>query len=536
MQVETEFEQDEAPLSYYFEVAKRRLLLMTAAAVAIFVVAGTIAIALPPLYESSATILVESQQIPSDLVKSTVTGYAEERIEVLRQQVMTRDNLLDIVKKYNLYAVKGKQQSPTDLVDKLRSRIAVQQVNTSLSGGGNRSNKSAIAFSISYEDETPQTAQQVTQDLVNLFLNKNVTSRTQRAEDTTIFLSDQAKDFDKQVTETEKKIAAYKAQYRDSLPENLGLNRASLEEAQNQLASAQNTERSLQQQDTYLRLGSQSLMTTGTTSTDSTDVVALRSKLSSLLGVYGPAHPDVVSLKKRIAAIEAERASPSKQPAAEPTDADIKALAATGNPDAIRLAAQLASNKAQLEDLKNTKAQLQARIADLKQRVERTPEVEQGLLQMQRDYDNALSKYREIKSKELEAQVAQNLEESQNAERFTLLERPLAPDRPTKPNRSKILVLGFVLALGGGLGSGMVAEGLDSGIRGRRTLERVLGGPLLATVPIIWTDAEAEARRKRRILVLAVAVVGLIAAVLAIHILYMPLDVVWAKLVQRFGG
>ncbi len=73
------------------------------------------------------------------------------------------------------------------------------------------------------------TAQQVTEELVNLFLNKNVTTRTQRAEDTTIFLSDQAKDLDKQVTTTENKIAAYKAQYKDSLPENLGLNRASLE-------------------------------------------------------------------------------------------------------------------------------------------------------------------------------------------------------------------------------------------------------------------------------------------------------------------
>jgi polysaccharide chain length determinant protein (PEP-CTERM system associated) len=535
VQIETEFEQDEAPLSYYLEVAKRRLPFMAAVAAVIFAIGAIVAIALPPLYESTATILVESQQIPSDLVKSTITGYAEERIEVLRQQVMTRDNLLDIVKKYHLFAKKGEQSSPTDLVDKLRGRVTVQQVNTTLSGGGRSKNKSAIAFSISYEDESPQTAQQVTQDLVNLFLNKNVTTRTQRAEDTTIFLSDQAKDFDKQVTETEKKIAAYKAQYRDSLPENLALNRSSLEEAQNALTAAQNTERSLRQQNTYLRLGSQSLASSGTGSGDSSDLVTLKAKLSSLQGVYGPAHPDVVALKKRIAAIEAERAAPA-QKATQPTDDEIKSLAATGNPDAIRLAAQLASNTAQLEDLKNTEAQLNDRIADLKRRVERTPEVEQGLLQMQRDYENALSKYREIKSKELEAQVAQNLEESQNAERFTLLERPLAPDHPTKPNRGKILALGVVLAFGGGIGFGTLAESLDSGIRGRRTLERVLGTPLLGTVPMIWTDEEALARRKRRRFLFMVLVAGAIVALLAIHFLYMPLDVVWGKLVQRFGG
>ena len=118
MQIETDFEQDSAPLSYYVEISKRRLPLMAAIAVLIFVIAAVVAVALPPLYQSKATILVESQQIPSDLVRSTVTGYAEERIEVLRQQVMTRDNLLDIINKYGLFKASGGQLSPTDLVDK----------------------------------------------------------------------------------------------------------------------------------------------------------------------------------------------------------------------------------------------------------------------------------------------------------------------------------------------------------------------------------------------------------------------------------
>jgi succinoglycan biosynthesis transport protein ExoP len=535
VQMDIEFEQDEAPLSYYLEVAKRRVPLMAMAAVVIFAVAAAISVILPPLYESSATILVESQQIPSDLVKSTVTGYAEERIEVLRQQVMTRDNLLDIVNKYGLYKNKGKDTSPTALVDELRSRVDVAKVNTTLSGRANGSNQSAIAFSISYEDENPQTAQQVTQDLVNLFLNKNVTSRTQRAEDTTIFLSDQAKDFDRQVTETEKKIAAYKAQYRGSLPENLELNRSSLEEAQNALENAQRTERTLTEQNTYLRLGTQAL-NSGGDANNSSDLVSLKAQLSSLLGVYGSAHPDVIALKKRIAAVEADRAKQGSKPASDASDDEIRALANSGDPNAIRIAAQLAANKSELGELKTSETQLQAKIADLKQRIEQTPEVEQGLLQMQRDYTNALDKYREIKSKELEAQVAQNLEESQNAERFTMLERPLAPDRPTKPDRVKILFLGFALSIVGGLGSGVLAEGLDQGIRGRRTLERLIGEPLLGAVPMIWTDEEELLRRKRRRTFVIAVVCSLVVVVLAVHFLYMPLDVVWAKLVQRFGG
>lgn len=535
VQMETEFEQDEAPLSYYVEVAKRRFPLMLAVGVVILAAAAIVAVALPPLYQSSATILVESQQIPSDLVRSTVTGYAAERIEVLRQQVMTRQNLLDIVNKYGLYKDMGRRASPSDLVDKLRNHVTVQTVDTVLTNRARRGNESAIAFSISYENEDPQTAQKVTEELVNLFLNKNVTSRTQRAEDTTIFLTDQAKDLDKQVTATEAKIAAYKAQYKDSLPENLALNRANLTAAQNELQNTLRNQRLLDQQNSYLRLGSQSLIK-GSGSGGETDILALKARLTSLLGVYGEAHPDVVALKKRIAALEAQ--SPAQTPDSGQTsdDVDIQALAKSGDPAAVKLAAQLASNEAELKDLKEAEARLRTSISDLQARIEQTPQVEQGLLQMQRDYDNALAKYREIKSKELEAQVAQNLEEEQKAERLTMLDRPIAPDRPTKPDRVKILLLGFVLSMVGGMGSGVLVESLDQNIRGRRTLERLLGEPLLGTVPMIWTDDEMRERKQRKRLVIAAVLAAIALAVLAVHFFYMPLDIAWIKLVQRFGG
>lgn len=538
MQMETDFEQEEAPLSYYWEVAKRRFPLMVIVAFLIFAAATVVAIALPPMYESSATILIESQQIPSDLVKSTVTGYADERIEVLRQQVMTRDNLLNIINKYGLFKGGGNNESPTDMVDTLRKRVTVQTVDSTVPGRRGRNNQGAIAFSISYEDPNPATAQKVAQELVNLFLNKNITTRTQRAEDTTIFLSDQAKDFDRQVTATEKKIAAYKAQYKDSLPENLSLNRSSLEQAQKDLDNTVRTERSLEQQNTYLRLGSRALGSAGDKSGDTSDLASLKAKLSSLLGVYGPAHPDVIALKKRIAAIEAAQSknTTSAVQDAESTKDDIKALANSGDPQSIQLAAQLASNEATLEDLRNTEKQLRAKITNLHHDIDQTPQVEQGLLQMQRDYQNALSKYREIKSKELEAQVSQNLEEEQKAERFTMLERPLVPDRPTKPNRVKIILLGFALSLVGGAGTGVFAESIDSNIRGRRTLERLVGEPLLGTVPLLWTDEETAHRRKRTRKIIIAMLAAIVLAVLTIHFFVMPLDVVWSKLVTRFGG
>ena len=117
-----------------------------------------------------------------------------------------------------------------------------------------------------------------------------------------------------------------------------------------------------------------------------------------------------------------------------------------------------------------------------------------------------------------------------------MLERPIAPDRPTKPNRIKIVLLGAILSLAAGGGSGIFAESIDRKIRGRRTLERLLGEPLLGTVPMLWTDSETLKQRKRLRVVAGAVVAGLVIAIVAVHFVIMPLDTVWMKLVQRFGG
>ena len=71
----------EFTLMDYLSVLKRRWLLMLAVFMLIVLAAMAVAISMSPVYQSTGTILVESQQIPDDVVKATVTSYADERIE-----------------------------------------------------------------------------------------------------------------------------------------------------------------------------------------------------------------------------------------------------------------------------------------------------------------------------------------------------------------------------------------------------------------------------------------------------------------------
>src|SRR5690625_1723613 len=202
-------------LSDYVDMVRRRFWVM----VAIFaVVAGSclaVVVTLDPIYQSTGVILVESQQIPAELVPTTVTSFADERIQVIRQRVMTRENLLRIIERYDLFSGRSRAPSVTDQIALTRDRVSVNVI----SSGGSGRNRNAIAFSVSFEDESPARAHRVANELVTLFLQENVRVRTERATETTEFLAREAEKLMVELEALEARVADYKQQHANALPE-----------------------------------------------------------------------------------------------------------------------------------------------------------------------------------------------------------------------------------------------------------------------------------------------------------------------------
>src|SRR5437899_1053380 len=96
-------EQQTKTLGDFVAVLRRRRTQFATVAGALFVTACVVAWWLPPAYRSTATILIEQQEIPSDLVRSTISSYADQRIQIISQQAMSRASLMQIVEKYRLY-------------------------------------------------------------------------------------------------------------------------------------------------------------------------------------------------------------------------------------------------------------------------------------------------------------------------------------------------------------------------------------------------------------------------------------------------
>src|SRR5690554_4282129 len=109
---------EEKSLSDYLGTFRRHKTAFAAIFGGLFTLSLATALLLPPTYRSTATILIEEQEIPPDLVRSTITSYAAERLQMISQRVMTRSHLLAIVQKFDLYAKERQKETTDEIVER----------------------------------------------------------------------------------------------------------------------------------------------------------------------------------------------------------------------------------------------------------------------------------------------------------------------------------------------------------------------------------------------------------------------------------
>ena len=252
----------------------------------------------------------------------------------------------------------------------------------------------------------------------------------------------------------------------------------------------------------------------------SKQLTRLRADLATTRDKYSDDHPDVVKLKKSIAALEAEQPVPgsAKPPAVKPE-----------NPAYIAFRAQLEGTLSELKSLRSKRQALQSKVASYDLRLEQTPQVERQYLELTRDHEASLLRYREIRAKQMQADIGEELEKDRKGERFSLIDPPQLPEKPSSPNRPAILLLGLVLSLGGGVGSAAVLESLDDSVRGSKALAGLLKVPVLAVIPYMENNEQRQRKRRITLIIVASSVAALGLAVLFVHFFFIPLDVLWFR-------
>jgi protein tyrosine kinase modulator len=466
-------------LLYYAGLLRRRFFFVLLPCVVVFGAAVAIAFSIPPVYRSSATILVESQQIPQDLVRSTVTSSALQRMEVIRQRVMARESVLRLVQKFGLYSDEIASLSATQIVDRFRSAAAIGQILLADS-----SRPEAVAFKISFDYGDPVVAAQVANELVSSVLDEDLRTRSGQAAETKRFLTDEVERLQHELNSVEAEIGDYKAKHSNFLPETLGYRQSALLAAQTQIALIDRDIQNAEEQGPARASQGDALL-------DQT-----RLQLEQARATLTELHPTVRRLVQQVR--ELENAAQTRQAAQNVPQGEVTPDPATQE--------KIKKLTAQREDLQRS-------IQDIEAAIAQTSQVELGLSALLREQTEAQRAYREVNAKLAQAETGQRLEEDRQAQRLEVIEPPIVARAPVSPNRPVILLLGLFAGAAVGVGPVAAWEVLDPRIKRARDLERKMGRRALGLIPAIETDRDIRRKRRNRILV-ALAFIAVIAAAL----------------------
>jgi len=556
---------------------KRRKWLLAVPLLVGLVLSSALALLWPPIYQSVATILIVEPEVPPDLVSSTVTSYADERVQVISRRVMTTPNLISVIEKFGLYAEQRKFEPIGSVVRDMRNDILLNLVSAEApSSRGGRSSQATIAFTLAFEHRSPSNAQKVLNELVTLFLAENLRTRRQAAAETTQFLQSEADKYRQLLNQYEKQVAQFKEQHAGNLPEQLPIKMQAKDRTERELLDIQSRLKTLQERRIYLSAQLAQLDPTLPSSrpeAQATDprerLKALRTQYVTLSSKYGQSHPDVRKVEREIAALEKEVGPGGRRAALEaerdalvaqltelrrkysdkhpdvmrvqrqldnvmaklqtmPADSASEVSLDRPNPAYVQIRAQIEAIDTETNSLTAQQKQLKGRLDKLEQDVMKAPEIEREYRLLNRDYEQALSNYNRVKQKLTTAELGESLEAESKGEQFSLVEPPTLPSDPIKPNRLAILVLGIVLSLGIGGGIAALVEAMDTSVYGPMQLASVTGTPPLVIVPQIRTAADIRRKWMIRALGASGAVVGVVAVLLIVNQFIMPLDVIMA--------
>ncbi|MEX1660589.1 Wzz/FepE/Etk N-terminal domain-containing protein [uncultured Thioclava sp.] len=465
-----------------------------------------------PIYEADALLVVEGDSIPDKLATSTVQTDTNAKLQVIRKRVMSRESLLDIAKRMNLYSNLRLDSGARD-ADAVFAALS-NSIKIEITGQtkDRRAPEQATFLTIAYLSGRPAQAAQVANELVTRVLKEDSDIRTKSARDTLDFFTREADRLSGELSKSSSAILKFKQENGEALPERLNIMRDQATELQSERAK-------ITAQKTALE--------------DQRDKLIRRHELSgdkvNLDAIYPPQLRNLAQLSAQQLALQAVLAQDDPKLAA--LGAQIASLRSKGLPAMPKNGDAFDARLRELEDdIFTADAQMQAN-RELYSRIQsdilRVPANAATLDALQLDHDNLRDQYDKAISARAMATTGDTIESLSKGERLTVINQAVAPSAPVKPNRKTIMLAGFGAGFVLGLLVIVAFELLNPGIRRPEDLTSKLGITAFATLPYVSTAADKALKRRRLVLSSGAVGLALIAVVVLVGVLYKPLDLVF---------
>lgn len=507
---------------YYKMLVKRRYLFIASALLIMSVVVWG-SFFLPRMYEAKSTVFIE-RSIIMDMVKGiTITPSVEDKIRVLRYAMLSRESVLNVMKKL-------------DLDTKAKSDRELEDMITRFQKGTDINIKGNDLFIVTYRDKNPKLATEYVNNLVRAYVESNVSTKREDAYGANRFITEQVKLYKEKVDKAEEAIVKYrqsKGVYmsvddRALITEIKGYQTEmdTMRIRRNELVATRNSIKSQlkgEEPFTVAVLSSRK----GGGSTDA-QITMREERIKQLLTSYTENYPEIIKLK---AEIEALKARPRTSDTSDRTIPESEM--STLNPIHQDLKQRLFQVEAEIQAIDARMRQLSAVIGRKEGELRNIPAEKLKLAELEKERDAHRAIYEQLLARQGQSEVSKQMEVEDKATNFRIVDPAVVPTKPVSPNRVRLILLGILAGFAGAAGIVFLRETIDTSVRESSTI-REMGLEVIAVIPRIFNAVEEERIRKRDRLVYVVAgsyMLVILAALLHEALGYTLLE----SIVSRFG-
>lgn len=465
----------------------------------------TMVAGLPDKYESQARVYVDMDTMLGPLMKGiAVQVNMFQQIDIMQRTLLSRPNLEKVILMTDLDLKIKSDGEKEALIEKLANSISIRQQGRNL-------------FRVAYDDREPAITKRVVQAVLQIFVESNLGSSRKDMDSTRRFLSDQIKDYERQLELSENKLAKFKRKNLGMLPgegnyySNMQAMRTQHKRTEGQMSEAETVRDELKQQLTsvpqFLELAGgtpeialASSAGDGPESDTQIRIFELQKVVDSLLTRYTAKHPDVATTIKRLEVLKKELADERKAELGlsdSPLDEQPKegGKNVVPNPVYEQVKIQLVQQEAAIAAFRRRVEKEGVEVKKWEQMAGRVPQVEAELSRLSRDYEIVKKGYEELRQRQESARLASDMETKAQKVQFRIVDPPKLPLKPSGPNRPLFMAVVLVAGLGAGLAFAFLLGQVNSTFQTVQRLRQTFALPVLGCVTAITSVGE---RRKRR--------------------------------------
>ncbi len=492
----------------------------------VFSISLILALVLPSYYRSSATILIEEQEIPQDFVMATVSSFAEQRLEMIKQRIMSHGRLLGLINQFELYPELKDKWTTEEIVEKMRKHIQVKTLSAEvMDRRSGRPTAVTIAFTLSYEGKYPKKVHQITSELTSLFLEENLKVRTRQTKEAIKFFEDELKRVKEDLNVLNGTISAFKEKNLLKLPEYTQINMQLLQSTDKTVENLNEQLKLLMEREKYFVTQLSLISPEMEFNSDIKRLEDLKIQLVSLGARFSDEYPDVIKTKSEIEKLNKQLKESGQSKESKNRKPD--------NPAYINISSQLSGVRSEIESVHRQIVETKTKKKNFETRIESAASIEGEYRTLISDQASMTAKINDLTQKLMEATVAYGLEKDQKGERFTLIDPARYPERPFKPRRIVILIIGFILSMGVSAGMLALTEFMDDRIYSPENLSRTGFVPVIGEIPHILTVKERRhARQRKRLMIFGTVAVPVITVTI-VHLFVRDIYVIWAQIMRK---